>query len=88
MCLSPRMKAMQREEKALLERLKLWEWEILENLENELEEEENEHLEQLTADNFDLTLNEIFAISLGIVLGSTLAFIVIFVLRFLSLIFD
>ena len=86
MCLSPRMKAIQREEKALLERLKLWE--ILENLENELEEEENEHLEQLTADNFDLTPIEIFAISLGIVLGSTLAFIVIFVLRFLNLIFD
>ena len=71
MCLSPRMKAIQREEKALLERLKLWE--ILENLENELEEEENEHLEQFTANNFDLTLSEIFAISLGIVLGSTLA---------------
>ena len=79
MCLSPRMKAIQREEKALLERLKFWE--ILENL-------ENEHFEQLTANNFDLTLSEIFAISLGIVLGSTLAFIVIFVLRFLSLIFD
>ena len=86
MCLSPRMKAMQREEKALLERLKLWE--ILENLENELEEEEIEHLEQLTVNNFDLTLSEIFAISLGIMLGSTLAFIVIFVLRFMSLIFD
>ena len=86
MCLSPRMKAMQREEKALLERLKLWE--ILENLENELEEEEIEHLEQLTVNNFDLTLSEIFAISLGIMLGSTLAFIVIFVLRFLNLIFD
>ena len=86
MCLSPRMKANQREEKALLERLKVWE--ILENLENELDEEENEHLEQLTVNNFDLTLSEIFAISLGIVLGSTLAFIVIFVLRFLSLIFD
>ena len=86
MCLSPRMKAMQREEKALLERLKLWE--ILENQQNELEENENEHFEQLTANNFDPTPNEIFAISLGIVLGSTLAFIVIFVLRFLSLIFD
>ena len=60
MCLSPRMKATQREEKALLKRLKLWE--ILENQQNELEEEEIEHLEQLTANKFDLTPNEILAI--------------------------